>query len=233
MKSSLTNENIEDPLADAQAIFQSTPKFMIYLILSIYKELSLTELSKMIKRKKSTLSAHLKQMIAQNFVEIAKEVKVRGDKKAKYYKLVENVDERINEHIYHAQNNPNPEQEFLHTLQIRSLFAEVNIQFLKKWQNYNDSLANEIIKGNYKSIENELKSLKQPSKDSVIYSQHVQMSNFYAEQLKTRVYEEFRDNENKMLSEESKSSEFFRSAFCSFNIIPIKKILDHYLEKIN
>lgn len=226
-----TSDPPNKPFVDAQSLLQSTPKFMIYVILSIYRELSLTELSNMIHRKKSTISIHLKQMLESQFIEVAREIKVRGDKKAKHYKLVDNVDERIATYLNFAQDNLEPERQALHFLQVRALLAELNIQFLQKWKDYNDSLAKEIREGNFSKVAKEVESLKQPSKDAVVFSQFTPLSNPIAERLKIRLFEEFRNSEEEMNAVDQTTANTIRSAFCSFHIIPIKKILDHYLEK--
>lgn len=224
------SSEIEKPFSNFHKIFQSTPKFMIYVLLSIYGEMSLTELSETLKRKKSTLSAHLNQMIKSDLVEVSKRVKVRGDKKAKYYQAIGNFEEQINEYLDSINLNKNPEKKDLQMLQMRILFSELNITFLKKWQEYNQFLVNEIQEGRYEKRKELIQALDAKKNENIIFSIFQHYSKSHALKLREDTYDLFMELDKSVEQTDKQQHADFYSHFCSLNIIPMSLILNHYLK---
>ncbi|TFG01858.1 MAG: transcriptional regulator [Promethearchaeota archaeon] len=74
---------------DILGLLKDNIKFQIVLRLLINTELSMTELSNLIKRAKATVHRHLKTLINFGVVKVSKQEKVRGSIKAKYYKIAD------------------------------------------------------------------------------------------------------------------------------------------------
>ncbi|MFX0182121.1 MAG: helix-turn-helix domain-containing protein [Candidatus Hodarchaeota archaeon] len=68
-------------------ILKSKVRLDIFFLLSIYGELSLTDLSTLLDKSKPALHRHIKKMINAGLLVESKEEKVRGSIKAKFYRL--------------------------------------------------------------------------------------------------------------------------------------------------
>ncbi len=221
-------------------IFHSRPKFMIYMLLSIYSDLSLTQLSKMLKKRKSTISVHLKKMIEANLVEISKKVKVRGDKKAKYYRLIEDIDEKILLFTAADPEKMTPEELSWHHFNMHALFAEMNIAFLEKWLEFCKENMKDIEAGKYSTNPKDLELYEEEQVKFSIFSSY---SIPVAKTLTTNIYKAFAkaetdskqdrtEFETKTKDPEKKTSDvYIRPEFSSFFTIPIKKVFDYYMSK--
>ena len=80
-KSFLNNNTVE--------LLKNKTKFQIIINLLINNEMSMTELSKTIKKSKSTVHRHLQELIDEDLIKVSKEKQVRGSIHAKYYILTE------------------------------------------------------------------------------------------------------------------------------------------------
>ena len=67
--------------------FKNEIRFRIWGLLSMYSELSFTELCKRLIKSKSTVHPHLQKLIEHGIVEVVREVKVRGNIPAKIFSL--------------------------------------------------------------------------------------------------------------------------------------------------
>ena len=82
----MSNNSKADESSVAE-LLDSEIRFQIFSLLSMYPELSFTELSKKLNKSKSTLHPHLKKLIEDlDLIEISKKVR-RGGNPAQYYSL--------------------------------------------------------------------------------------------------------------------------------------------------
>jgi len=84
-----------DKLSDKQKLLADDINFRITSLLIVYNELSLTQLTKRVRGSKSTAHRHLQVLIENELVEVSAEIKVRSDKKAKYYSLTKRAYESL------------------------------------------------------------------------------------------------------------------------------------------
>ena len=82
-------------LDDKQKLLSDDINFRITLLLIVYHELSLSELTKRVRGSKSTAHRHLAVLLENGLVEVSREIKVRSDRKAKYYRLTERAYESL------------------------------------------------------------------------------------------------------------------------------------------
>jgi len=68
-------------------ILEDEIRFKILMLLQMYGDLSLSELTEKIGKSKSTLHRHLQKLLEMDLVEESKEIQVRGNIPAKYYKI--------------------------------------------------------------------------------------------------------------------------------------------------
>ena len=79
-----TDYLLEIPLEE---IFKSKVRLEIFFLLSIYGELNLTDLSKLLDKSKPALHRHIQNLLKVGLICESKEEKVRGSIKAKFYQL--------------------------------------------------------------------------------------------------------------------------------------------------
>lgn len=223
-----SSSSIEPKTEIAMDVFHSKPKFLIYMILSIYNELSLTQLSKMLKKRKSTISVHLKKMLEANLVEISKRVKVRGDKKAKYYRLVEDIDEKITLFSAKDEEKMTPAERMSFQLRAHALFAQMNISFQEKWLEFLNDTLQDIEEGKFEALQEELHLFEQEFvKFSVFSSYSIPVT----KGITKTVYELFAEAEEKSKEDKQGKEEYIRPEFVTFSVLPIKKVFDYYMSK--
>lgn len=68
-------------------LLQNGTRFQIWGLLSIFPELSFSQICKKLNKGKSTVHPHLQKVIELDIIEVVKEKKVRGNIPAKYYAL--------------------------------------------------------------------------------------------------------------------------------------------------
>jgi len=69
-------------------LLQNETRFQIWGLLSIFPELSFSQICKKLNKSKSTVHPHLQKLIELDIIEVVKEKKVRGNIPAKYYALM-------------------------------------------------------------------------------------------------------------------------------------------------
>ena len=87
----IMDENQIKPSIDIS--FWNDIRYRIYGLLSVYPELSFTELAKKLGKSKSTLHPHLQKLIELGIVEISRKKHVRANIEAHYYSLTPEADE--------------------------------------------------------------------------------------------------------------------------------------------
>ena len=91
----IDDKNYDSRVSIGKLIEKSEIRMKIRGLLTIYNELSLTELCAKIGRSKSTVHPHLQLLIEYNIVQVTREKKVRGNIPAKYYSLTPNAHELL------------------------------------------------------------------------------------------------------------------------------------------
>jgi DNA-binding transcriptional ArsR family regulator len=79
----------EQTRLDKQRLLADDINFRITSLLIVYDELSLSELTRRVRGSKSTAHRHLAVLMDNGLIEVSRELKVRSDRKAKYYRLTE------------------------------------------------------------------------------------------------------------------------------------------------
>ncbi|MFW9823178.1 MAG: ArsR family transcriptional regulator [Candidatus Thorarchaeota archaeon] len=77
---------------DPVKMYQNDTRFQIWGLLSMYQELSFSDLCRKLNKSKSTVHHHLQKLIEIGIVEVIREEKVRGSIKAKFYALRNSTD---------------------------------------------------------------------------------------------------------------------------------------------
>ncbi|MFX1597157.1 MAG: ArsR family transcriptional regulator [Promethearchaeota archaeon] len=126
-------------------ILRSKTRFQIWNFLTIYRELSILDLSRRIGKSKSTIYEHLKKMMDAGFVRISREEKSRSNIKRKYYSWVEKEFEIVKPEKY--------SEEFCKSkIDILRSFAVLNQSILRNWTDFLESLEKKIEKGNTEEV---------------------------------------------------------------------------------
>ncbi|MFX1274441.1 MAG: winged helix-turn-helix domain-containing protein [Promethearchaeota archaeon] len=128
---------------------KSEIRFRIWGLLSIYSELSFTNLCKKLYKSKSTVHPHLQKLIEIGIVEVVREEKVRGNIPAKIYSL---TDRGLNQSIFTGVRdiekvdkiNPENFESILSSLKLFDIhirnFINMKLKFYEKLENREDSL---------------------------------------------------------------------------------------------
>ncbi|MFX1242175.1 MAG: ArsR family transcriptional regulator, partial [Promethearchaeota archaeon] len=90
---------------DPVKLFQNDTRFQMWGLLSMYPELSFSEICKKLEKSKSTVHHHLQKLIEIGLIEVKREEKVRGSIPAKIYAL-RNVDSGDNAFVCGIGNKP-------------------------------------------------------------------------------------------------------------------------------
>ena len=85
----MSGEPEQSAQANAIEILKNSTSFEIFMHISMNRELSLSQLTLLINKSKPTISRHIKQMIECNLIFLSKEMPVRGNIFAKFYKISE------------------------------------------------------------------------------------------------------------------------------------------------
>ena len=142
-KASQKDKGIEtDKISDItlSEVLKSKVRLEIFFLLTVYRELSLTDLSKLANKSKPALHRHLQKLIDSGFVRESKEEKVRGSIKAKYYELVTDMIRQvqpINREMLRKTTDPEKRLELLKDLikmdRSQYFFANASLDFLKRY----------------------------------------------------------------------------------------------------
>lgn len=156
---------------DVVDILKNSTRFMIHGLLSIYPELSLSEIKKMTGKSKATLVEHLKEMINSNLV-TSREEEWRGSMKKKWYRLTPDADEQT-EKVSRKKSEKTPEEDLIDRIETYRSFAETKRNLLQNWAEYLTYLKKEIENGHFEEVAvilNEMKDNHELFTSSSYYS---------------------------------------------------------------
>ncbi|WP_371802372.1 ArsR family transcriptional regulator [Candidatus Lokiarchaeum ossiferum] len=233
------------PPLSISEILHSKTRFLIYSLLSVYKELSLSQLSKELKRNKSTISHHLKKMIASGLVSLSKEEQSRSNIKSKFYCLVDDADDLIgfmhpdDERMKLKQKLKNGTLSFEERCQLEAEklrdhigFTQTKIELYQKWEKYLLSLEKRILSSNPKVAETALTELQ-------IFGKRWSSISFYSETLAkefntrfSKLYQEMEELIKQEVSETGKGASE-RPYVASMTLFPVKIVLDQMQKEEN
>ncbi len=219
-------------------ILHSKTRFLIYSLLSVYRELSLSQLSKELKRNKSTISHHLKKMMATGLVTLSKEEKSRSNIKAKYYCLVDDADE-LTAFMHANDARKNLEQRlkdgdlsFEEECQVNAGkirdhigFTQTKIELYTKWEIYLVQLEKRLLSSHPTKAKAALTELR-------VFGKRWSSISFYSEKLAIEFDKKFADLYNEMEEliqqevAETQKGASERPYVASMSLFPIKIVLD-------
>ena len=221
-------ENPERKKLSIAELFKSRTRLLIYALLSIHIEMNLNEMSKVLKKSKSTLSEHLQKMMKAGLVVVSREEKIRGNIKAKYFCLAENAEESVYE-IKPRKDIPVIDQ-IREGISIYMSFADLNIYFIKLWRDYLLDLLKQIDQGQIEKVHQVWKEIKH---NSVRFSIESSYSTNIGKFLEKEITELFKkaDQLEKENRENVLHSEFQKTCFVTNSIIPLNYILKKVLDE--
>lgn len=219
-----TQDNPDHPKTiSLQDVLRSKPKFLIFSLLSMYPELSLKEIKDFTGKSKSTISIHLSDMERMGLVVVSREEKARGSIPTKYFRLVENYEEKLAKRKCYGSEVTDAElKEFI---QIHQAFAQVQSQFLNKWMKYLTALEKRLENQSDQEIRDEIKKMKtDQSRLSVVsfYSAET------AKEFRKSVLDAYKIAEEATFKETSKGSTL-HPYFIGMQMLNIKKAFDYFL----
>ena len=142
-------------------ILQSKPKFLIFSTLSMFSELTLKQLTKIIGKSKSTISFHLSDMRNVGIVEISREETKPGKIPTKYFKLAPDYEEKLaNVHKKDWKKLDKEMGKDMVFLRQSYTFVQTQIQLLEIYQKYILKLVESIDNGQNESVHDEISDLK-------------------------------------------------------------------------
>ena len=134
----------------------------IIIELFINQELSLTQLSKRLKKSKSTIVRNLRNLTDSGITYVSKEVKVRGSIKSKYYKLRDDyifLCKTYDENSLLTVQHPELEEEFINYYKVIQSIIKIMKNPLDILNNYIDNYENnENVE--YKTFYKTIKKIK-------------------------------------------------------------------------
>jgi len=204
-------------------VLRSKPKFLIFSLLSMYPELSLKELKEFTGKSKSTLSIHLSEMERMGLVVLAREKKARGSIPTKFFRLVENYEEKLAKRK--CKNSEVTDTELKEFIQIHQSFAQVQSQFLAKWMKYLTALEKRLENDSDQEIRQKIKEMKtDQSRLSVVsfYSAET------AAKFRKSVLEAYIKAEEATKKEKSQES-VLHPYFAGLQLFNIKRAFDYFL----
>ncbi|MBY9005556.1 MAG: winged helix-turn-helix transcriptional regulator [Candidatus Lokiarchaeota archaeon] len=146
----------------------------IILRLLMFQELSFTELSKALKKSKSTIHRNVQDLMKSGLIHISKEVKVRGSIKAKYYKISEDFINFLalkNEDSFSIIKN-----EIIDDIKLESYMNKIKTKIaivknpLEGLNNYVNNLHDKATLDNSQSIYNEIQNNIEPNISTMLLS---------------------------------------------------------------
>ena len=90
-----TKQNTDKMNKKKDDLFKSKINFQLWGLFSMYKRLSLSELSAKLKKSKSTIHPYIKDYLERDIIEVKEEKQIRGNIKAKIYGFKQGYHERI------------------------------------------------------------------------------------------------------------------------------------------
>ncbi|MCF2139152.1 MAG: helix-turn-helix domain-containing protein [Candidatus Lokiarchaeota archaeon] len=218
------SKNKSEGVISFKDVMQSKPKFLIFSLLSMFPELSLKQLKEFTSKSKSTISIHLSDMERMGLVRVAREEKARGSIPTKYFRLVEDYEEKIARRK--CENHEDRIAEFKEFLQIHQSFAQVQSQLLSKWLKYLSALEKRLDSNQDPVVIEEISSLKaEKGRLSVV--------SFYTDSIAAEmrkglwpIYKKA-EHDNK---EADKPDPVVHPYFIGVQILPIKRAFDYFFE---
>ncbi|TFG16902.1 MAG: ArsR family transcriptional regulator [Promethearchaeota archaeon] len=189
---------------DKKKLLADDINFRITSLLIVYNELSLSELTDKVRGSKSTSHRHLAVLLENGLVEVSREIKVRSDRKAKYYRLTE----RAYESLGFSAND---------TLEERH---QATINFFLYYKTFIDEFLEYLLKGEKKDQLDRFQNMS--DNDTFEYWATLLTEDEYKD-LKgefDRVYQKIVEKQAKGKREQ------LRPYFFMLNFIPFKKMLD-------
>lgn len=197
---------------DKQKLLADDINFRITSLLIVYNELSLSELTNKVRGSKSTAHRHLAVLLENELIEVSQEIKVRSDRKAKYYQLTERAYESLG-----FSPNDSIEDRLQATINYFLYYQTFIDEFLEYLQPKSETDKTEIDK------EMQLKIFKNMVENDTF--------DFMASFLTENEYSELKSEINQVLERfmerHAKSAgEKLRPYFFMLNFIPFKEMLD-------
>lgn len=195
----------EDQLQlDKKKLLADDINFRITSLLIVYHELSLSELTVKVRGSKSTAHRHLAVLLENGLVEVSREIKVRSDRKAKYYRLTERAYKSLGFSVHDT-----PEQRL-----------QATINFFLYYKTYIDEFLEYLTKGERKD---QIDRFEEMSKNETF----VHWATLLTEDEYKELKGEFDRIFQRIIEKQSKGKrEQLRPYFFMLNFIPFKKMLD-------
>ena len=197
---------------DKKKLLADDINFRITSLLIVYNELSLTELTKRVRGSKSTAHRHLAVLLENGLIEVSQEIKVRSDRKAKYYQLTERAYESLG-----FSPNDSPKERLQSTINYFLYYKTFIDEFLEYLQPKSQEDKSEIDEeAQINRFENMLEN------DTFDFWASLLTESEYIE-LKSemdQVFERFAEKQKKNVGEK------LRPYFFMLNFIPFKEMLD-------
>ena len=189
---------------DKKKLLADDINFRITSLLVVYNELSLSELTIKVRGSKSTAHRHLAVLLENDLVEVSREIKVRSDRKAKYYRLTE----RAYESLGFAANDT-PEQRL-----------QATINFFIYYKTFMDEFLEYLMRGEKKDQIDRFEEIS--NKETFEYWATLLTEDEYKE-----LKNEFDQVYQRIVEKQKKGKrEQLRPYFFMLNFIPFKEMLD-------
>jgi DNA-binding transcriptional ArsR family regulator len=134
------NDSEEADIPPMNKIFQNDLRFQMWGLFSMFPELTLSDLSDLLGKSKSTIHPHLKLLEKMEIIEMVRREKVRGSIKSKIYSLKKGYDEKISKAAKNCKQKTHMDKEYakqiaeghLASARIRKKNIETEIEFWEK-----------------------------------------------------------------------------------------------------
>ena len=221
-----SEKSIEKPTQSQWEVLDSESRFLIWQLLSIYQKLSLSEISKMLHKSKSTVHEHLQKMLEVEAVFEIKEGKHASGLEKVFYSLAPEVLQDRRTSMTHQEICT--EEDCKSSIQGQILFIHQTIHNLEIWLKFLEELENKFDKGDTKTVmETYEKARTQFGKPlSIISFYSNKQANLFREEL-MQLYRKYEQQEDLLQSQER----IEKPVLAAMQFVPMKFILDYYHEK--
>jgi len=150
-------DNHYKPTIDV-SFWKNDIRYRIWGLLTVYNELSFTQLARKLGKSKSTIHPHLQEMIKQGIVEISRKKHVRANIEAHYYSLTSNAGDILSFAGFDVSKGYDKELYKKIATSIKSLatynkkILEKYIQFLEFVEETNSDDIVEVYEAIYKTV---------------------------------------------------------------------------------
>ena len=233
--------------SSAASILKSASKFQLYSYLKLYPELNLNQLADLVNKSKSTVHLHLQKMIENGLVEVSRTEKIRSDREKHYYCLSKRVHAPHNfEESDHApqQNQLNEKARYCEeVLPTYQAFTNQQLQYLKLWKLYLNTLEQLYSEGKIEEVYNSLSSVKNPEnlpeyeakkqhKEFYNYGNLMSVSFFQPRralkfvETTENLHNELEMEQDDEIRDDPETINTLRPIYAGLTILPMKHILD-------